>query len=260
MKVYVSNFWSPKKGNSQAEYEDAHYPPHPSTDVSGARLRFAVADGATEGSFSRQWAERLTEAYCRASSTEPQRVYERALNRWQRWLGEYMDSRAQAGRPLLWFEEAKLNQGAFSTLLGVSFRSQPRKASHEGRWSAVAVGDSCLFQLRDERVLRAFPIEDSGDFGIVPDLVTTRSNGQEMIAHSARKVWGPWQSGDTFFLATDALSCWFLSSRERGDEPWKILRDLNTEAQPPFEEWMAGLREEGVVRNDDVTLTRIDIL
>jgi hypothetical protein len=171
-----------------------------------------------------------------------------------------MDSRAQAGRPLLWFEEAKLNQGAFATLLGVSFRSHPRKASHEGRWSAVAIGDTCLFQLRDERVLRAFPIEDSGDFGIVPDLVTTRSNGQEMIAHSARKAWGPWQSGDTFFLATDALSCWFLSSYERGDEPWKILRDLNTEAQPPFEEWMASLRKEGVVRNDDVTLTRIDVL
>jgi len=122
------------------------------------------------------------------------------------------------------------------------------------------VGDSCLFQLRDERVMCAFPIEQSSSFGIVPDLVTTGSRGREMMAHAARRTHGHWRCGDTFFLATDALSCWFLRSWESGDEPWKILRDLDTDAQPLFEEWIANLRKEGAARNDDVTLTRIDIL
>lgn len=259
MKVSVSHFWSPKSGNSTAEYEDAYHPREVSAAARWDRLRLAVADGATEGSYSRQWAELLARSYCRARGSEPGCVYEHAVSEWRRWLGEYVAARAAAGRPLQWFEEAKLDSGAFSTLLGVSLQAHRHEASRGGWWSALAVGDSCLFHLRGDRLLRAFPIRRSADFGIMPDLVATRAGGELQFDRAARRTQGLWQSGDTLFLATDALSAWFLGSAESGGAPWRALRGLGTESQPPFEEWLAGLRGDGAVRNDDVTLTRVEL-
>jgi hypothetical protein len=60
-------------------------------------------------------------------------------------------------------------------------------------------------------------------------------------------------------LATDALSAWFLAETEAGAMPWRTLADIDTEAIESFPKWIDGLRSDGVMRNDDVTLTRVDI-
>jgi len=59
---------------------------------------------------------------------------------------------------------------------------------------------------------------------------------------------------------TDALACWFMREAEEGRTPWRVLRDLDTSDEiKPFREWVETLRKEGAMRNDDVTLLRIDI-
>jgi hypothetical protein len=71
---------------------------------------------------------------------------------------------------------------------------------------------------------------------------------------------GDWQSGDSFYAATDALAAWFLRSAHAGERPWEVLRDLDTDAGPPsFAEWVLERRAAGAMHNDDVTLVRIDI-
>jgi hypothetical protein len=71
---------------------------------------------------------------------------------------------------------------------------------------------------------------------------------------------GAWQPGDAFYLMTDALACWFMRETEEGRTPWRVLRDLNTSDEvKPFREWVETLRAEGAMRNDDVTLLRVDI-
>jgi len=59
---------------------------------------------------------------------------------------------------------------------------------------------------------------------------------------------------------TDALSCWFFREREQGNEPWNLLRDLDTAGHVSFEKLVADLRSEGRMKNDDVTLLRVDVL
>jgi hypothetical protein len=55
---------------------------------------------------------------------------------------------------------------------------------------------------------------------------------------------------------TDALACWFLKAYEQGQKPWKIKRT----APKDFEKWIVKLREAREIRNDDVTLLRVELL
>src|SRR6266568_755912 len=56
MRAPVTAWWAPKAGNAADEYEDAYA-------VEPAALRYAVADGASETSFAKQWAELLVERF-----------------------------------------------------------------------------------------------------------------------------------------------------------------------------------------------------
>src|SRR2546425_10927107 len=51
--------------------------------------------------------------------------------------------RRLAGRPLPWFASEKAEQGAFAAFLGVEIDA------HKNRWTALAVGDSCLMHVDD---------------------------------------------------------------------------------------------------------------
>jgi hypothetical protein len=78
-----------------------------------------------------------------------------------------------------------------------------------------------------------------------------QDSSEEMLRLSA----GKWTQDDQFYLMTDALACWFLKQFEKGNQPWEILRDLDTESVPmAFSDWVYQLRAEHQLRNDDVTL------
>jgi hypothetical protein len=72
---------------------------------------------------------------------------------------------------------------------------------------------------------------------------------------------GRWEVGDHFFLMSDALACWFTRKCEQGARPWATLINLDTsEAGGTFEKLVSGWRENEGLRNDDVTLIRIDVI
>ncbi|RKG89688.1 hypothetical protein D7W82_06080 [Corallococcus sp. CA049B] len=71
---------------------------------------------------------------------------------------------------------------------------------------------------------------------------------------------GTCEPGDTLYLMTDALACWFMAEDEAGRAPWRVLRDLNTTDQAEaFDAMIARLRRDGTLKNDDSTLMRIDV-
>jgi hypothetical protein len=257
MRVTVSSFALPKEGNMESEYEDAFYPRWQGERVLD-RVRAAVADGATEGSFSRVWARMLAESFYANSSLRFEDTFRHALEKWELWLPQYLSDRERSGRPMLWFEEAKLERGAYATFLGIRLRTRERDAS-SGQWGAVALGDSCLFQIRDDSLITSFPIGSAESFDSSPPLVPSRPDDLEVVVGHAQRTTGEWSCGDSFYLATDALSSWFLAAYEAGERPWRSISDFDTEAIEPFPEWVAARRHERSMRNDDVTLTRIDI-
>ncbi len=224
-------FALPKQGNSRAEYEDA-------TAVDAAAGRFAVADGTSESAFAGEWAALLCQSFV-ADSVDPAKIGDWRAALAQRWLAG-IDR-----QELPWYLEEKFDEGAYATFLGVAF---DQAGAGPGRtWQAIAIGDTCLFQVRNDHLLSAFPVDRADAFGTRPDLIGSRQRAAVNVATAT----GTLESGDYLLLMTDALSEWFLHEYETGGAPWSELVRLR-EADFPL--WIDALRETNWIKNDDVTL------
>lgn len=229
-----------KRGNDASECEDR---------FATSGMRFAVADGASESSYSHVWAQMLADAFCAAADADadPDDIgpwLARCRGDWQRWARQITD------RNPPWFTHASLQRGSFATFAGVAFAAD----APAGEWTAVACGDACLFVVRDDAVLVAFPVAAAGGFDNTPWLVPTS-------ADAATDAWriasGIAQPGDRFYLATDALGQWFLAQRDEGARPWRTLDGVRTTAA--LEALTDALRDSGALRNDDVTLVTVSV-
>jgi hypothetical protein len=233
-----------KQGNRPDEYEDA----------AAANIRtgrFAVADGASESSFAGLWARLLTTGFVQSSDapvTEPG------------WLADLQQQWASAVDeiPLPWYAEDKREAGAYSTFCALALL--PGAADEESRWLGFAIGDSCLFQLREETLLCSFPVAESAGFDNHPPLLNARREAGAQLQQLGQQMQGTWQSGDRFLLMTDALAQWFLQQVESGAGPWRQLDDLLAapEGEAAFTAWIQELRGTGL-RNDDITLLSVEL-
>ena len=252
MDAYLKAFWLPKEGSTKSEYEDAFFPLKERNYPIAKRPRFAIADGATEASFSRLWARLLVCGFVRQRLGLPP-TPEQLKPMQERWKSKV------SGKSLAWYAEEKLAYGAFAALLGLEFSEVHEETETVRTWKATAAGDCCLVHVRADDIIGAFPIGDSALFNNRPDLLgsMTAANGPEK--ELVKTLYGTWGCDDAFFLMTDALACWFFKDREAGNKPWIVLRNLDTQGQVSFHEFVTGLRNSKAMKNDDVTLLRIDI-
>ena len=257
MQFYVQNLRMPKAGSSEREYEDASS--HESTfgRLKLVHPRFSVSDGATESAFSREWARMLVRSNSRGAIT-PDNIRQRVEARGQRWLD------LVTARSLPWYAERKVQEGAFATFLGLSLASGNGDLSSSGTWTALAVGDSCLFQVRKDELIVSFPLTRAEQFGYRPVLLSSIPERNQAVWDKVEGLTqtGGWLPGDTFLLLTDALAHWFLAQVEQDARPWQEIAEISELSVFPmfqFREWIVGLRQSGAMRNDDVTMLRIQV-
>ena len=128
-------------------------------------------------------------------------------------------------------------------------------------FEAVALGDSCLFQIRDGTLILQFPLTYSSEFNNRPLLISSNPARNSRVLENFKFVRGEWRTGDQFYLITDALAAWSIREAEAGRAPWSFFKGLGTDAQAePFAEWIAALRRTGQIRNDDVTCVRLQVM
>jgi len=226
----VRTHWLPKQGHSADEYEDATAQPVVAPD---GTIRAAVADGATESAFAGAWARTLVEEFVGADVTVPE-TFSESIHRTRRVFGGRI---AEHATDLPWYAAAKAEQGAFAAFVGLVLYPN-------GAWRAVAVGDCCLFQIRDGEVMEAWPIADADEFGNRPDLLGSRLDVSQPEAQMTSSQWGP---GDRFLLVSDALAAYLLGS----DPAAAVGLDASG-----FASLIEGARKDGL-RNDDVTLVEL---
>lgn len=249
MRIFAEPLWTPKAGNTSSEYEDAYWPKR-SVD-GGTYCRFAVADGATETSFSGVWAKQLVRAYRKGFFDNPNDMEWFSVLQKKWWA-------IVRRKPLPWYAEQKLESGTFAALLGVTLCYASTR-SECGTWRAIAVGDSCLIHMRGNEVLATFPMTHSEAFTNSPVLISTKPSPNGSPLGALVTTEGEWQSGDHFYLMTDAIAAWFFRAMERQESPWKIIRDFDNDREKPFRRWVETARKLNLMRNDDVTLYRIEI-
>lgn len=232
-------------------------------DYSLASGRFAIADGATESSFSDRWATALVRQY----QSEPPFGNPPSVEAMAKWMLPLQKAwhASVDWAALPWFAEEKAQRGAFAAFLGLEFRGigtmiRRRNArlqpQDEVMWNAFAVGDCCLFQVRDNSLLCAFPLEKSSLFDSRPILLASNQLNNTSALNDIRAIEGTARVGDIFFLASDALSKWLLAQNEAGEPPWDFIQAVR---QPQlFEEFIQSQRKNRSMRNDDVTLLILD--
>src|SRR5215470_10593617 len=200
----VEAFSCQKAGNASAEYEDAWAV---RGSDSPTRCRIAVADGATESSFSALWAALLVESFVRGSAHGPD--FFRHLGAIRRlWR------RKVRSRPLPWYAAEKARRGAYAAFVGASLNAVNRA------WRAVAIGDCCLLHVRglqeEMELAHAFPLRHSEEFGSSPFLVgSVRKEEDDPLPH-VRVSEGILEADDALFFASDALAAWLLRRAEKG--------------------------------------------
>ncbi|MGI6644111.1 MAG: protein phosphatase 2C domain-containing protein [Bacillota bacterium] len=265
MNIVWNTFWQVKRGNAIDEYEDA-FCPEQLAGMSSSGKKFAVADGASETMQSGQWAKILAGSYCRSRSVLTLRgarsMLARAHRRWESWQSAYLRQRENTGRSLRWYEESGLSMGAFATLLGVALRARDRGKGFQ--LSAVALGDSCLFMVRGQDLVVRFPLESSREFARNPICVSSRpSANQSALGHFRFLPGQHLVPGDRIYLMTDAFAAWFLRLWEHDYQPWIMLDEVCVNDRRSVDEFGAlveSLRIRGELKNDDVTLIRIELV
>mgnify|MGYP000941366418 CR=1 FL=1 len=246
MRFEARTFTLAKDAERPAENQDAFR-------LDLQRGRAAIADGVSSAIFSRQWAGILTES---ALDDPPDSDDSAALTRWLSGRREAWSAGIDT-TGLAWFQKPKLREGAFSTLLWVSLDPPVDGRDEPWRLLAHAVGDSCLFVVRDGRWIRKFPIERAEQLDAAPVVLgSVDLNRDNLVAiHALEEVCLP---GDLVVLCTDAVADWALRRDEAGDPPaWSDYWDMTPEA---WTEEILRLRDDRCMRCDDATLVLLRAL
>lgn len=235
----IQSFSVQKAGHAIAECEDIWDYAKRNPIVS-----IALSDGATESSFSKEWAKEIVTNFVNRQLPW-QEVYADGANwflplqkTWRQWLEQ---------QNLSWFAKRKAGEGAFATFVSLEIFANLT-------WKALAVGDSCLFWVRDFSLHKSFPLQSSQEFNHCPKLIGTNTKTTSINLFQTQ---GEAQLGDRFYLATDAIACWIFKQLEANQDPWVKLDRINS--QDLFANWVTELRDRHEIANDDTTLLCLKI-
>jgi hypothetical protein len=235
----TQSFSVQKAGNTFAECEDIW-----DCVKRNPMMSISLSDGATESSFAREWAQELVTAFVNRKLPW-QEIYASAANwllplqaNWQLWL---------ARQNLTWFAKRKAGEGTFATFVSLEIFA-------DMSWKSLAVGDSCLFVVRDSCLLKSFPLQTSHEFNNRPRLIGTNVKAANI---NISQTHGVAQNADRFYLATDAIACWIFKQIEANQDPWLKLEQIPS--QDLFVNWVNKLRDCQQIVNDDTTLLCLEI-
>lgn len=229
--ISMSSFGVAKNGGTDRDWEDA-------AAHSERARRFAVADGTSSAYRAELWSQLLVSGFL----AEPFPLDDGpAFYAWVDRQAMLWNEGTAVDESAPYYARLAQARGSHSTFLGVEF-------GPDETYRAIAVGDTCLFVVRDGVVTEAFPLNRAEDFGFHPELVGTQGTPGEV-----RLCRGRLQEGDVVIAATDAMAEWLLRAHvAASEEPLAaILGALDS-----IDDLVAAGRRSGHLRNDDVTVVR----
>lgn len=259
MRFKVQQRWFPRDPDCPEAYEDA-------SAVSRRLGRAVIADGVSSAMMSRSWARLLT----RNAVVSPPRFDDESLATWVAELQDAWWEQADPSR-LSWSGQEKLRRsGAQSTLLiaGVEPLNNEDttrdgwRSGGEYRLTAHAIGDSCLFLVRDGQMIRAFPLTEAVEFEASPFALSSKAKGIK-YAEQFRHLDDRCRVGDVLVLCTDAIAAWAMREYEAGRPvDWQRYRDDEAAWQADILEFRGNgpADERNRLIVDDCTLLVLDIV
>jgi hypothetical protein len=238
-------FWLSKDEQAPDEWEDAG-----AFDMGSAR--FAVADGASQAWEARAWAMHLVERYV-AGPPPPDADGDVAL-RWFAELANGWQDESDSSENTYWYQANAKRRGSFAAFVGI--RLFPSDTGFA--WQSMAVGDCCLFHVRDDVLTTAFPLSNPASFGQSPDLVPSAAQSVERLRNKVKVRSGEAVPGDLVLLCSDALAKFFLEESPHGKPLWTAIRSITDNDE--FAQFVRYLRSKNAIDIDDVTLLRLIVV
>lgn len=213
MRFRSHQCWLPKDVEHPGQYEDA-------SACSEKESRVVIADGVSSAIFSRTWARLLT----RTAALDPPDVTDSELvaqwlqplqQKWREQIDFQKVSRDWARGPKL------RSVGGQSTLLLAEVRAPAdpsvRPEDNEYRLIGHAIGDCCLFLIRDGSKVQSFPMTDSAAFAEAPYALSSIVKDGDYAA-KFEHFDEPCRVGDLIVLCTDAVGLWAMQEYEAGNQ------------------------------------------
>ncbi|HVC99313.1 MAG TPA: hypothetical protein VND64_36950 [Pirellulales bacterium] len=249
MRFLSQTFWLAKDADSPDQYQDAF-------ELDAERGLAAIADGVSSAIFSGPWARVLT----RATIDDPPRFD--VPGEFQDWLARRRA--AWAGgidtAKLTWYQRPKMVDGAMTTLLWCEL--WPDEKGDDGlaknyQLYSFAIGDSCLFHVREGKWLAWYPLTGSAEFGLNPAVVQSIDRKRDHLLEF-RRYDERCLPGDLLVLATDAIALWAVECQEAGDPiEWERYWGMSDEA---WRDEIFALRSATRMRFDDSTLVLLRVI
>jgi len=209
---------------------------------------FAVADGATESFYAREWARLLAEGWVRAkaSGSFDQAVW---LCEAQKAWGNAINRIADEGRGNIFFVNSVngLKQ-AFSTFLGIECKAVPRDPRRL-QVEVTARGDSCLLHFVGNEFKESYPLKRAAEFTNNPNAISSREAVKNDEVRHTQLTLG---EGDRLILATDAFAKLLLRSVETGTVA--VAKFFELKNRGAAVEFIAQARSSHDLENDDIAL------
>ena len=242
-QIVIHEFIMPKSGHSLSECED-------SICVNRQALRFAVADGASEAFDSGSWSKRLASAWV---ALDYDCLDADSFLGWAAGEGAALGATWQ-GLKLSWFAEEKALVGSFAAFAGMKLS----QVNGGWRWEAIALGDTCLFHLRNRGLATALPLNDPAGFGSAPVLLPSNNPDRALVRSSIVAGQGDAVAGDELMLMSDAISAWFLN-RASIEVAWPLefLRAVQQGSEKMISDIVESERSQGRLKDDDVSILHI---
>lgn len=219
--------------------------------------RFVMCDGATSSYAARMWAEILAAQYMISGEmSDRDRVYTAA----KQYETKYPIS-LLAGMNHSEIEAFK--RGSSTTLLLLE-----QDVANPSLVHVTTVGDTCVFVLdHDGHVIRSFPFECAEQFSTSAYLVTVTFDGLRQLFDELTMdfYWKKTdldltEMGNVFLLcATDAVSQWIMSKRERPDEIRRFFKAVKSRKRNKFVHFIEHERRLRTMPTDDSTVVIIGL-
>ena len=246
------SFWHPKDIEFANVYED-------SFRVDPDQGIIAIADGVSSAMFSKGWADILTQGVIE----NPPVVDDRAS--FAPWLANLRSvwTKTTDLSKLNYFQRQKLDRvgGGYSTLLWIVLKRADENADEQAETAyslqATALGDCCVFVVRDGQVITKFAMKDVQEFEEDP-LSIGSCNSNHDDALEFRFLDTSCQGGDLVVLATDAISKWVYQQLE-ADEPvdWECLWNMTPNDWASRVAMLRDLPSDTRMRVDDTTMVML---
>lgn len=255
LNISTKAFSISKSGNTDKENEDALCFNLTNDDNT---FTAAIADGSTEGYLSKEWAKTLVRKFCTIDynfnhiSNFHDEFYNSCTHHWSKYFTQYIKKRNSSNNPIQWFEEPGLTAGAFSSITGANIFNQNNKS-----YAIVySIGDSCLFNISNEKIVNSFPIESPDEFNNSPLLLPSNNNNLKNLKKFYKTTHIEIKHNDKFLFMTDAIACWFLKENLNQTMPWKVLNEINE--QEHFYDFVNNLRKNKQIKNDDTSIIELN--